>query len=241
MIGFVIGWSWRPRWTGLLYLGLRSKLWFAWTSPPGAWRFWLACTAFSIGRRLWSRFIWKGKDGSPVATAQLVESGGDVKLNTGTSQVANVVVEKDLEHLLQLIENKGGKMEWQSIMGHSTSNLTYQAWRHDLENITETCIGASDGPIVYRSRAVFEDATPEMVRDFFWDDEFRTKWDTMLAYFKILKEYSHTGTMIVQCIKKFPFFCNDREYIIGRRIWEAGNTYYCVTKVIIYQTVLKFF
>ncbi|GMP77348.1 hypothetical protein CsSME_00033648 [Camellia sinensis var. sinensis] len=52
----------------------------------------------------------------------------------------------------------------------------------------------------------------------------------MLAYFKILKECSHTGTMIVQWIKKFPFFCSDREYIIGRRIWEAGNTYYCVTK-----------
>ncbi|KAI8018705.1 hypothetical protein LOK49_LG04G02729 [Camellia lanceoleosa] len=35
MIGLVIGWSWRPRWTGLLYLGLCSKLRFAWTAPPG--------------------------------------------------------------------------------------------------------------------------------------------------------------------------------------------------------------
>ena len=26
-------------------------------------------------------------------------------------------------------------------------------------------------------------------------------------------------------------FCSDREYIIARRIWQAGNTYYCVTKV----------
>ncbi|CAL5360806.1 unnamed protein product [Camellia sinensis] len=72
-----------PMWTGLLYLGLRSKLRFAWTALPGfgAWRFWLAFTAFSVGRRLWSRFIWKGKDGSLVAaTAQLVESGGDISL-----------------------------------------------------------------------------------------------------------------------------------------------------------------
>lgn len=30
---------------------------------------------------------------------------------------------------------------------------------------------------------------------------------------------------------QFPFFCSDREYIIGRRIWEAGKNYYCVTKV----------
>lgn len=32
---------------------------------------------------------------------------------------------------------------------------------------------------------------------------------------------------------QFPFFCSDREYIIGRRIWEDGKTYYCVTKVIV--------
>lgn len=30
---------------------------------------------------------------------------------------------------------------------------------------------------------------------------------------------------------QFPFFCSDREYIIGRRIWESERTYYCVTKV----------
>ncbi|GMP25843.1 hypothetical protein CsSME_00002515 [Camellia sinensis var. sinensis] len=83
MIGLVIGWSWRPRWTGLLYLGHCSKLRLTWTAPPGfgAWRFWLAFTAFSVGWRLWSRFIWKGNDGSlAAAAAQLVKSGGDVSM-----------------------------------------------------------------------------------------------------------------------------------------------------------------
>ncbi|THG08061.1 hypothetical protein TEA_003422 [Camellia sinensis var. sinensis] len=120
MIGFVIGWSWRPRWTGLLYLGLRSKLWFAWTSPPGAWRFWLAFTAFSIGRRLWSKFIWEGKDGSPVATAQLVKSGGDVRqvviifhsqiseafsrLDISTPEARNRL-HRDVQHILACIRS----------------------------------------------------------------------------------------------------------------------------------------
>ncbi|GFZ14210.1 polyketide cyclase/dehydrase and lipid transport superfamily protein [Actinidia rufa] len=75
----------------------------------------------------------------------------------------------------------------------------------------------------------------------FWDDEFRPKWDPMLAYFKMLEECPHTGTTIVHWIKKFPFFCSDREYIIGRRIWEAGKAYYCVTKGIyflIYSLVI---
>lgn len=37
-----------------------------------------------------------------------------------------------------------------------------------------------------------------------------------------------TWSFVVQ----FPFFCSDREYLIGRRIWEAGKTYYCLTKVL---------
>lgn len=56
--------------------------------------------------------------------------------------------------------------------------------------------------MVYRSRTVFEDATPELVRDFFWDDEFRPKWDPMLTYVKILEECPRTGTMIVNWVKK---------------------------------------
>uniref|UniRef100_A0A5B7AF31 START domain-containing protein n=1 Tax=Davidia involucrata TaxID=16924 RepID=A0A5B7AF31_DAVIN len=246
MIGLVIGWSWRPRWTGLVFLGLRSKLRFVWTAPPGfgARRLWLAFTAlsaFSVGRTLWSRFKGKGK-GSPAASgpessalgvdpALLVErSGNDIKANTGNSETEqNIVTENDLEHLLHLLDGKDGEMAWQSMMERSTSNMTYQAWRHEPET----------RPTVYRSRTVFEDATPELVRDFFWDDEFRPKWDPMLAYFKILDECPHTGTMIVHWIKKFPFFCSDREYIIGRRIWEAGKAYYCVTKGVPYPALQR--
>ena len=107
--------------------------------------------------------------------------------------------------------------------------MAYQAWRHEPET----------GSTVYRSRTVFEGATPELVRDFFWDDEFRPKWDPMLTYFKILEECPHSGKMMVHWIKKFPFFCSDREYIIGRRIWEAGKTYYCVTKGVPYPGLPK--
>ncbi|VAH30105.1 unnamed protein product [Triticum turgidum subsp. durum] len=81
------------------------------------------------------------------------------------------------------------------------------------------------------SQTIFEDATPELVRDFFWDDDFRLKWDPMLVCFKILDEFPLNGTTIIHWIKKFPFFCSDREYIFGRRIWESGKAYYCVTKV----------
>lgn len=72
MIGLVIGWSWRPRWTGLVFLGLRSKLnRLVWTAPPGfgARRLWFAFTAlsaFSVGRRLWNNF--RGRAQKPSVT-----------------------------------------------------------------------------------------------------------------------------------------------------------------------------
>ncbi|KAL9667428.1 hypothetical protein QQ045_001786 [Rhodiola kirilowii] len=94
-------------------------------------------------------------------------------------------------------------------------------------------------PVAYKSKTVFEDATPEIVRDFFWDDEFRPKWDPMLSYVNVLEECSRTGAMVVHWIKKFPFFCSDREYIIGRRIWESGKSYYCVTKGVPYPNLPK--
>uniref|UniRef100_A0A6M2F3X6 START domain-containing protein n=1 Tax=Populus davidiana TaxID=266767 RepID=A0A6M2F3X6_9ROSI len=235
MIGLVIGWSWRPRWTGLVFLGLRSKFRFLWAPPGfGARRLWLAFTALSalsVCRTIWSNF--KGKDGKSVPAAAASSSGerpgGSVSSTGELEDREDIVTEKDLEHLLHLLEGKDGQKEWQCMMERSTSNMRYQAWRHEPQ----------EGPTVYRSRTVFEDATPELVRDFFWDDEFRPKWDTMLAYFKILEEYPHTGTMIVHWIKKFPFFCSDREYIIGRRIWDAGKAYYCVTKGVPYPGLHK--
>ncbi|KAI3459461.1 hypothetical protein Pfo_016124 [Paulownia fortunei] len=257
MIGLLIGWSWRPRWTGLVFLGFRSKLRFIWTLPPGlgARRFWLAFTAlsaFSLCRGLWFRsgglsrkldkssaqeLVDSASNSAPAPAAAAQESVavddascGDIKPVTGARDgELNCVTEEDLEHLLNLLDGKDGEMAWQSMMERSTSNLTYQAWRHDPEM----------GPTVYRSKTIFEEATPELIRDFFWDDEFRPKWDPMLVYVKILEECPNTGMMIVHWIKKFPFFCSDREYIIGRRIWEGAKTYYCVTKGVPYPTLSR--
>ena len=91
MIGLVIGWSWRPRWTGLVFLGLRSKFRFLWTAPPGfgARRLWLAFTAlsaFSLCRKMWTDFRSKDKGSAanaPESAASAesaknpAENGGD--------------------------------------------------------------------------------------------------------------------------------------------------------------------
>lgn len=233
MIGLVIGWSWRPRWTGLVFLGLRSRFRFLWTVPPGigARRLWLAFTAlsaFSVCRKLWSNFKVKAQ-GPPVAEDRPEEDGAGF-LSTGSFDTQkDAVTDKDLEHLIFLLDGRDSDMVWQNQMERTTTNMSYQAWRHEPQT----------GPVIYRSRTVFEDATPELVRDFFWDDDFRPKWDSMLAYFKILEEFPESGTTIVHWVKKFPFFCSDREYIIGRRIWESRKTYYCVTKGVPYPSLPK--
>ncbi|KAJ4759875.1 Polyketide cyclase/dehydrase and lipid transport superfamily protein [Rhynchospora pubera] len=132
------------------------------------------------------------------------------------------VSESDLDRLCRLVEERDGGPTWHKMMEKSLPTWSYQAWRRDPEA----------GPTQYRSSTVFEDATPEIVRDFFGDDEFRTKngWDDMLLVHEILDECAATGTMVVKWVRKFPFFCSDREYIIGRRIWNVGRTYYCITK-----------
>ncbi|XP_022159579.1 uncharacterized protein LOC111025953 isoform X2 [Momordica charantia] len=130
------------------------------------------------------------------------------------------LTEEDFKYLYKLVEEKDGGPSWIQMMDRSTSTMSYQAWRRDPQT----------GPPQYRSRTVFEDATPQMVRDFFWDDEFRMKWDDMLLSAQTLEDCPSTGNMTVHWVRKFPFFCSDREYVIGRRIWESGQSYYCVTK-----------
>ncbi|KAF1861335.1 hypothetical protein Lal_00014061 [Lupinus albus] len=205
MIGLLIGWSWRPRWTGLIFIGLRTKFRFIWTAPPGfgARRLWFAFTAlsaFSICRTFWSNFNGRRKDDpQPHSTTQSDNAHSDFGNTTDRSgdraeeeREQDIVTRADLEHLFHLLEGNDGAMDWQCFMEKPTPNMQYSAWRHDPEN----------GPTIYRSRTVFEDATPELVRDFFWDDDFRPKWDAMLGYCEVLEECPHNGTMISHWIKK---------------------------------------
>ncbi|PHU14270.1 hypothetical protein BC332_15475 [Capsicum chinense] len=99
MIGLVIGWSWRPRWTGLVFLGLRSKInRFVWTIPPGfgARRVWLAFTAlsaFSVGSKLW--FNFHGRTRKPSAVADSGSGSGSVSMDQfGSASSSDAVIRR---------------------------------------------------------------------------------------------------------------------------------------------------
>lgn len=233
MIGLVIGWSWRPRWSGLVFLGFRSKFRFLWSAPPGfgARRLWFAFTAvsaFSVGRRLWCNYFFKAKrqESDPEETvlslplprpsppSSRVDTGEQIfpvrwavslllskpclisfcfMIDTRTrgtmlmterwnvennfiallnfdfhvvsvctiwreliylglhmlsipfsfcfcspsveapKELRDIVTEKDLDHLLYLLEGKVGDIAWQSMMERTTPSMAYQAWRHEPE------------------------------------------------------------------------------------------------------------
>ncbi|XP_013586335.1 uncharacterized protein LOC106367510 isoform X1 [Brassica napus] len=130
MIGLLIGWSWRPRWTGLVYLGLR----FLCTVPPGfgARRVWLAFTALSVCRTLWSRLGSSDKKS---------EESGETEAISRVSDTEDTEKEQDLEHLLHLLEAENANMEWQSMMDKSTPNVSYQAWRHEPQVLLCIVVG----------------------------------------------------------------------------------------------------
>ncbi|CAI9086982.1 OLC1v1020930C1 [Oldenlandia corymbosa var. corymbosa] len=226
LVGILAGWAWKPRWATLRNC---NKFDFSAPSSP--------CSSPS------SSAMMKATGFGPTPTSDTASSSSSPNLDddnlvenqqiitqtlshipkSSSSQVKEeslAVTDEDMKHLCRLVERKDCGPPWKHMMERSTSDMSYQAWQRDPET----------GPPQYCSRTVYEDATPELLRDFFWDDEFRVKWDDMLVHAKTLEECPTTGTMIVHWIRKFPFFCSDREYIIGRRIWESGRSYYCVTK-----------
>ncbi|KAJ4875626.1 Polyketide cyclase/dehydrase and lipid transport superfamily protein [Raphanus sativus] len=236
VVGLLIGWAWRPRWASCsdkervklqccaprsFDLSLPSS-----PSPRSATSplkgFGSAPCLKALVCDTWTMALRQQKTVSPVSSSSSSSSCDDVIAGGKKTEerLPNTVTELDLRHLVQLVERKDGGHAWIQMMDRFTPGMRYQAWLREPKN----------GPTEYRSRTVFEDATPEIVRDFFWDDEFRPNWDTMLSSSTTVEECTSTGTMIVRWIRKFPFFCSDREYVIGRRIWNCGKSYYCVTK-----------
>ncbi|KAF8116854.1 hypothetical protein N665_0014s0115 [Sinapis alba] len=233
VVGLLIGWAWKPRWVSSpsedevkLQCSAPSSFELSLSSSPSPRSVASPLKGFGSASCFkafvcdtWAMALRQRKTVSPVSSSEQVHviDGG----KKTEERLPNTVTELDLRHLVQLVERKDGGLAWVQMMDQFVPGMRYQAWLREPKN---------GGPTEYRSRTVFEDATPEVVRDFFWDDEFRPTWDTMLSSSTTVEECSSTGTMIVRWIRKFPFFCSDREYVIGRRIWNCGKSYYCVTK-----------
>uniref|UniRef100_A0A0A0KK71 START domain-containing protein n=1 Tax=Cucumis sativus TaxID=3659 RepID=A0A0A0KK71_CUCSA len=191
IVGVLVGWIWKPKWANSgrdLFNSSKLK-----DNLPSS-----SCFVGSISR------LNSLKTQLPRCL-NLTSNCGDEKEALADSPTPSIssssklegeklarLTEEDLKNLYRLVEEKDGGPSWIQMMDRSTATMSYQAWRRDPQT----------GPPQYRSRTVFEDATPQMVRDFFWDDEFRKKWDDMLISAQTLEDCSATGTMAVRWVRK---------------------------------------
>ncbi|KAJ7531938.1 hypothetical protein O6H91_14G065400 [Diphasiastrum complanatum] len=214
-VGLIIGWAWRPSWVASIAEQSRAN--------NGSRSSALGWVQRVLGRVCEKANVYWRRPGlehqEPFGTSDI-----------GTSEKCEdklAITEEDLRALMSMLEEEDGGALWQPMMDKSTQSMSCQAWRRDSQ----------ERPTEYRQRTVFENVTPQLTRDFFWDDEFRMEWDDMLRSARTLEECPRTGFMVVQWVRKFPFFCKDREYIIARRIWQHRNSFYCITKGVDHPSV----
>ncbi|KAJ6867952.1 hypothetical protein NC651_033098 [Populus alba x Populus x berolinensis] len=179
LIGLVLGWSWKPKWvtreSDKLTCCVSKILDSSLPSSP--------CSVFdvSIEDFLWNSFMLRSstcdaswvvvnnnnlvhQNLSPVPPTEYEDCRS--QLNEEQSNVASQVTEEDLEHLYQLVEVKDGGPTWMHMMDRSTPTMSYKAWRRDPKT----------GPPNIVAALSLRMPRPEIVRDFFWDDDFRPKW-----------------------------------------------------------------
>lgn len=238
LVGVVVGWAWKPKWTSLGRVELSCPVL---GQPDSSFPFLPSKSVMSPLKGFgsdpclnpfkvqWPSFDFRRIDAAATKKEPMSQSPALFEdcSTSEAGEISTLLSEEDMTQLWHLVEMKDGGPSWIHMMDRYTLSMSYQAWRRDPKT----------GPPQYRSQTVFEDATPEMVRDFFWDDDFRSKWDDMLARSTNVEDCPSTGTMVVHWIRKFPFFCSDREYIIGRRIWEYEGSYFCVTKGVHYPSI----
>lgn len=83
----------------------------------------------------------------------------------------------------------------------------------------------------YLSVTVFEDCSPEMLKDFYMDNDFRKQWDKTVVAHHQLQVDSNTGIEFGRTIKKFPLLTS-REYVLAWKLWQGNkDNFFCFTKV----------
>ncbi|GAA0185349.1 hypothetical protein LIER_32637 [Lithospermum erythrorhizon] len=154
---------------------------------------------------------------------QPVRYNNHSRASSSSAQIrsSGVVSEVDLKYL---IDNLDAKLDmndgWENVIDKRNDSISYSA----------KCCKQKDGPIKYLSVTVFEGCLPEILRDFYMDNNYRKMWDKTLIDHRQLEVDGRTGTEIGQMVKKFPLL-TPREYVLAWRVWEGKNqSFYCFSK-----------
>lgn len=134
---------------------------------------------------------------------------------------SETVSDDDLRFLIRnLDESNSNEERWEDVVQKRNSLVSYSA----------KCCRPKDGPLKYLSVTVFENCSPELLRDFYMDNFYRQQWDKTVTEHVQLHMDINNGTEIGRTIKKFPLL-TAREYVLAWRLWEdSDGAFYCFTK-----------
>ncbi|CAN1299032.1 StAR-related lipid transfer protein 7, mitochondrial [Linum perenne] len=133
---------------------------------------------------------------------------------------SELVSEADLKFLVKNLDEIDGSENWEPVVDK----------RNNLLHYTAKCCKPKNAPITYLSVTVFENCSPELLRDFYMDNNYRKQWDKTVVEHEQIQVDRSNGTEIGRTIKKFPLL-TPREYILAWRLWEGNDkTFYCFIK-----------
>ncbi|CAH9077254.1 unnamed protein product [Cuscuta epithymum] len=215
VVGLLAGWAWKPNWAKLD----GAVNWVSSIMPSSSFP-WFSSFPVELGSvqnltnfQLPSLITWSDENETPEVTP--VQRA----LQPSVAK-PYILTEKDLLELHQLLEEEIDGPCWVKVLERSDTNIRFKGHRRNSKK----------GHLMYRTITIHEDITPEILRDFYWDDEFRSNWDAMHFKSDLLEECKETGAMLVHWIRKFPVVACYRDYTIARRIWQLGDSYYCICK-----------
>ncbi|XP_047318769.1 uncharacterized protein LOC124922088 [Impatiens glandulifera] len=137
-----------------------------------------------------------------------------------STRVSELIPDSDLTSLIDILDDKFNEdVKWVNLINRKNNSVAYEA----------KCCKPKDGPMKYLSLTILDNCSPEMLQDFYMNNDYRKQWDkTFIDHHQL--QLDKSGTEICQMIKKFPLL-TPREYIIAWRTWKTEDgTFYCISK-----------
>ncbi|CAO2840445.1 unnamed protein product [Amaranthus hypochondriacus] len=167
--------------------------------------------------------VWRFFSGSRRTSPSPPLSLSSDSVSLSSNRVSDLISDGDLKSLIDNLDENGidtDNGKWENVTEKSRASLFYRA----------KCCKPKDGPLKYWSVTIFENCSPETLRDFYMDSDFRKQWDKTVVAHEQLQIDERSGTEVGRTIKKFPLL-TPREYVMVWKMWEDSNkTYYCLTK-----------
>ncbi|XP_021297264.1 uncharacterized protein LOC110426372 [Herrania umbratica] len=190
----------------------------------------LVVLIFHLSKKFHSKFL-RTASSSASASASSPSKSSTFHLHSRSSPISpppdsrarnpEIVSDSDLKFLIDNLDEKLNEDDkWENVIDKRNNFLSYRA----------KCCKSKDRPLKYLSTTVFESCSPELLRDFYMDNDYRKQWDkTVLDHMQL--QMDRTNGIEIGCtIKKFPLL-TPREYVLAWRLWEGKDrTFYCFIK-----------